>query len=356
MSTTHRYSFVPDADPPAAQTSSSALVAACRSPAAVVVGVIVVITLTVQVAVTLVVQSLYSRPAGQRDRLQYENAVLRAAALRLKARVKDEQARAEQLNEERRGFQAAYKNERVKLAKALKREHRLKLRQGHLCGLPLAYTLANINASQQAQGEWLISCDNVTGTDRRPSRGKHGSCASARASGGLRIPMRIAQTGPPDPRRWSPVFVDSYGSWQRHHPQWAYEFWNDTDSLSVANPNYEPFVARHAPWFLPAWRQLCNFVMKLDVARYLWLCGPPPRPRRSNSQCSRFQQPACAVHTTEATAWWVVRRRYVHGGVYSDLDVNATADMTPWLREADVVLPANSRAAHSLANCILIAC
>ena len=83
--------------------------------------------------------------------------------------------------------------------------------------------------------------------------------------------------------------------------------------MGVMNPNTEEFVARHVPWFLPAWRRLDEFVMRLDVARYMWL--------------------------------------YVHGGVYADLDVQATNDMTPWLLDADVVLPSSYGSHEKLKGC-----
>ncbi|KAL1526853.1 hypothetical protein AB1Y20_015545 [Prymnesium parvum] len=122
----------------------------------------------------------------------------------------------------------------------------------------------------------------------------------------LRIPRLIAQTGPADVAQWSPQFRRAYGSWQSWHPHWKHVFWNDSMAFNASfgdNPNMEAFVARHFHWFLPTWRQLCYFIMRLDVARYMWL--------------------------------------YLHGGVYVDLDVRATNRMTNALRGAELVLPEN---------------
>ena len=88
--------------------------------------------------------------------------------------------------------------------------------------------------------------------------------------GEMLIPRLISQTGPPNPARWSEQFRRANGSWQRLHPRWRYSFWNDSEVFLAqydANPNMEAFVSRHFEWFLPAWRRLCFFIMRLDVAR-----------------------------------------------------------------------------------------
>ena len=69
---------------------------------------------------------------------------------------------------------------------------------------------------------------------------------------------------------WSKQFHSANGSWQRLHPRWKYTFWNDSAVFKAQyaeNPNMEEFVARHFEWFLPAWRRLCFFIMRLDVRR-----------------------------------------------------------------------------------------
>lgn len=120
--------------------------------------------------------------------------------------------------------------------------------------------------------------------------------------GQLLIPRLLAQTGPPDPSRWNEAFRVSNGSWQRWHPSWRYVFWNDTDlhSKDAENPDLEPFVAKHFPFFLPTWRLLCQRIMRFDVARYMWL--------------------------------------YVYGGLYVDLDMEALRSAEPVLRGASLVL------------------
>ena len=121
-------------------------------------------------------------------------------------------------------------------------------------------------------------------------------------SGTQRIPKLISQTGPPQKRGWHQAFRDSYGSWQVHHPSWTYRFWNDSRTHE-SNPDLEPFVAEHFPFFLPAWKRLCYPIMRYDVARYMWL--------------------------------------YKHGGVYSDLDIEALTNLeaTSVLKGATLVLP-----------------
>lgn len=114
----------------------------------------------------------------------------------------------------------------------------------------------------------------------------------------LRIPRTIAQTGPADPHTWAGAFHEANGTWQRAHPRFRFVFWNDT--LTAQNPNLQPFVAEHFAWFLPTWRKLCYKIMRLDAARYMWL--------------------------------------HLHGGVYADLDVRATGNMTRFLRGVDVAL------------------
>lgn len=120
------------------------------------------------------------------------------------------------------------------------------------------------------------------------------------SSAAMYIPRRIAQTGPPKRRTWAPGFEKAYGSWQREHRSWLYRFWDDDWDWPVDNPNLEPFVARHFPFFLPAWRQLCTRIMRFDVARAMWL--------------------------------------YVHGGVYADLDVEARRNIESTLRGAHLVI------------------
>ena len=115
------------------------------------------------------------------------------------------------------------------------------------------------------------------------------------------IPRRIVQTGPPLRAQWKKIWNASFGSWQRHHPTYEYTFLNDSLPDDGTNPNLVGFVRRHYPWFESAWRRLPQPIMRLDVARALWL------------------------HT--------------HGGVYADLDVSASADVTPHLRGLDVALP-----------------
>ena len=116
------------------------------------------------------------------------------------------------------------------------------------------------------------------------------------------IPRRISQTGPPKKSGWHRSFRASYGSWQIHHPTWTYHFWNDS-LTNESNPDLEPFVEEHFPFFLQAWKRLCFPIMRYDVARYMWL--------------------------------------FLHGGVYSDLDIQAleSLEATPVLRGASLVLP-----------------
>ena len=205
------------------------------------------------------------------------------------------------------------KRDNAKLHSALKKcrdgARVLSMRRGHLCGLPAAYLNHGSSSDDQRADEWPVRCSKARTAG---GRDRHGACrsgapppADALKSTAMVIPRHIAQTGPPNPAVWAEAFTSSFGSWQRHHPGWTYQFWNDTDVKGAHNnPNMEQFITAHVPWFLPTWRLLDEFVMRLDVARYLWL--------------------------------------YVHGGVYADLDVGATRDITPWLRGADVVLPANA--------------
>ena len=125
-----------------------------------------------------------------------------------------------------------------------------------------------------------------------------------RAADKIDVPRVIAQTGPPDEGTWASAFRASYGSWERLHPGWGVTFWNDSLPEAAPNPNLEPYVAAHFPWFLPTWRRLCYPIMRLDAARYMWL--------------------------------------YVHGGVYADLDIKATRSMDSYLGGLDVILPAVS--------------
>ena len=117
----------------------------------------------------------------------------------------------------------------------------------------------------------------------------------------LSIPHHIYQTGPANSARWPPLFKSSYGSWQRHNPGFQYTFWNDT-RLDVNNPNGLPFVQRHFPDFVPTFSALCYRIMKFDTARYMAM--------------------------------------YLHGGIYSDLDVEAAGTIPAALLEAyDVIMP-----------------
>jgi len=114
------------------------------------------------------------------------------------------------------------------------------------------------------------------------------------------IPPHIMQMGPPYRATWAAKFNHSFGSWQRHHPNWTY-------TLLAAglqdNRNLERIVSRHAPHFLSTWRRLCYGIMQIDLARVVWL--------------------------------------YAHGGVYADLDVEARESAAPHLEGAAVVLVAN---------------
>ena len=93
----------------------------------------------------------------------------------------------------------------------------------------------------------------------------------ALASVTMHIPRRIAQTGPPKRKTWATGFAKAFGSWQKQHPTWTYWFWDDDWDWPLDNPNLEPFVLRHFPYFAPAWRQLCTRIMRFDVARAMWL-------------------------------------------------------------------------------------
>jgi hypothetical protein len=221
------------------------------------------------------------------------------------------------LNRNYKNVASQLKHTTSKVFDCMRRENVLKNRRGHLCGLPKSYLIPGSTTDNHREDEWPLRCDVHFVINGTPPQNKHKVCrfgASADLpSGSIRIPRRIAQTGPPNPHSWQAPFTASFGSWQSRHPGWAYEFWNDTDNNNVSNPNYEPFVAIHFPWFLPTWRQLKSFVLRLDVARYMWL--------------------------------------YVYGGVYADLDTAATRDMTPWLRGADVVLPALNVPHSELKGC-----
>ena len=203
-----------------------------------------------------------------------------------------------------------------KLDKAERRAKHLQLHDAgkRLCGLPQPYLLTNLenHTSRVDSYEWLVRCPRSRKNASPKCRYHSVASPSERAAIPASIPAHIAQTGPPDWHKWPSAFTISFGSWQRYHSNWSYVFWNDT-TMRETNPNTELFVARHVPWFLPAWRRLDEFVMRLDVARYMWL--------------------------------------YVHGGVYADLDVQATNDMTPWLLDADVVLPSSYGSHETLKAC-----
>ena len=215
----------------------------------------------------------------------------------------------EQTKKALKSFRRQRDSEHRKLDRARHTVEYFRQRQGLVCGLPAAYRYGNKSKEEVVADEWRINCDKPLNPGGLNAVCQNRDNATA-PTGNVTIPLHIAQTGPPDKSKWPEQFKNAFGSWQKRHPKWEYEFWNDTQALNSSNPNFEPFVKEHFPWFLPAWQRLCTFVMRLDVARYMWL--------------------------------------YVRGGVYADLDVKATKDMTQWLRGADVVLPANSRHADEL--------
>ena len=71
----------------------------------------------------------------------------------------------------------------------------------------------------------------------------------------------------------------SWGSWQRHHPEYKYVFWNDSlksPRAEEGNPNMEPFVKKHFPFFLPSWKLLWYNFNLLPSSLPRSSLSPPP--------------------------------------------------------------------------------
>lgn len=126
------------------------------------------------------------------------------------------------------------------------------------------------------------------------------------------IPRVIMQSGPANRTSWEASYRRGHESWRRFHPAWRYVFWTDDDP-AADNPYRRAFVARRYSWFAPAWDRLCWPIQRYDVARIMWL--------------------------------------HAYGGVYVDLDVEATASIEPFLT-ARVMVVANSPGHAALRNCL----
>lgn len=192
-------------------------------------------------------------------------------------------------------------------------------RRFRVCGLPTALAMPEPRVENDGEAS-----DGMTRVARALSSYEHDPGIfklrpPLAVDAPLRIPRLIAQTGPENRKTWSAAFTKAHGSFARMHPGWRHAFWNDSATLSRGfadlNPNTEAFVKKHFAWFYPTWKQLCKHIMKLDAARYMWL--------------------------------------YVYGGVYADLDVEATArgDMERYLRGLDVALPGNNTAHAAEKGC-----
>jgi mannosyltransferase OCH1-like enzyme len=78
----------------------------------------------------------------------------------------------------------------------------------------------------------------------------------------MRVPRIIHQTWKDDtpPTRLASFQV----AWRRLHPGWTYRFWTDATTRT--------FVAEHFPGFLPIYDGYRTPIMRVDAARYLWMC------------------------------------------------------------------------------------
>jgi glycosyltransferase involved in cell wall biosynthesis len=91
-------------------------------------------------------------------------------------------------------------------------------------------------------------------------------------------------------------------TWRNHHPEWEYRLWTDADNRDL--------VARHYPWFLPAYDAYPEPIMRADAARYFIL--------------HRF------------------------GGVYADLDFECLRPLDTLIAEHDVVFGVEPEAHSAL--------
>lgn len=90
-------------------------------------------------------------------------------------------------------------------------------------------------------------------------------------------------------------------SWKKHHPDWEYRFWTDSD--------ISHFLSRHYSWFMPIFDNYPYPIMRVDAFRYFLL--------------------------------------YHYGGFYADLDSECLASLNPLIeRNSDILLTKES-AAHS---------
>lgn len=90
-----------------------------------------------------------------------------------------------------------------------------------------------------------------------------------------------------------PTWAGTPATWQSMHPDWEYRFWTDQDLEDLIRDSY--------PWFLDAYLAYPEPIQKVDAARYFIL--------------------------------------HKYGGVYTDLDILPTQDISPMLQFVDVVLP-----------------
>jgi len=61
----------------------------------------------------------------------------------------------------------------------------------------------------------------------------------------------------------NPMYKASRHSWQHHHPDWEYKFWNDTDIVD--------FMESHYPTFMDTWNLFPMQIMRIDAVRYFWM-------------------------------------------------------------------------------------